>query len=137
MKTRSPFKALFTLLLAVGMGSMHFAQTKIEGVYNSKTKKFDPVDRIYNIGDFRGAYATFRTNDKRGIIDSTGKVIVPMMYDEIEPFMDGVARVEIFGNYPTHFGFIDEKGNEVLPVIYTDADDWFYRSMRFSDLLVV
>ena len=48
------------------------AQTKIEGKYNSKTKKFEAVSDVYNIEDFRGAFATFRLYDKRGIIDTTG-----------------------------------------------------------------
>jgi hypothetical protein len=130
---------LFTTAFPISFGLPQTlnAQTKIEGKYNSKTKKFEAVSDVYNIEDFRGAFATFRLYDKRGIIDTTGKVIVPVKYDEIEPFLDGVARVEIFGDYPTHYGYIDEQGNEVLPVIYTDADDWFYRSMRFSDLIVV
>ena len=134
------FRNLFLAIIlpiALGIFQTTSAQSKIEGTYNSKTKKFEATNTAYSFGDFRGAYATFRLNDKRGIIDTTGKVIVPMKYDEIEPFMDGVARVEIFGDYPTHYGYIDEQGNEVLPVIYTDADDWFYRSMRFSDLIVV
>ena len=130
-----------TLALCIAIGLvLHVSastQTKIEGTYDRATKKFIPKSEIYRIYDFRDGLASFRTNDKKGIIDTLGNVIVPMKYDEIEPFMDGVARVEIFGDYPTHYGYIDKQGNEVLPVIYTDADDWFYRSMRFSDLIVV
>jgi hypothetical protein len=36
--------------------------------------------------------------------------------------MDGFARVEIFGDYPTQFGFIDTKGKEIVSVQYMDAD---------------
>jgi hypothetical protein len=131
----SQFALVFATALTLSISAS--AQTKIEGTYDRTQKKFIPTNEIYRIYDFRDGLANFRTNDKMGIMDTLGNVIVPMMYDEIEPFMDGVARVEIFGDYPTHYGYIDEQGKEVLPVIYTDADDWFYRSMRFSDLLVV
>ena len=134
-KTYLPF--FHILIIALSVIQTASAQTKIEGTYDRKQKKFIPTSGVYSIYDFRDGLASFRTNDKKGIIDTLGNVIVPMKYDEIEPFMDGVARVEIFGDYPTHYGYIDKQGNEVLPVIYTDADDWFYRSMRFSDLIVV
>ena len=140
MTTNNTFRNLFLAIIlpiALGIFQTASAQTKIEGTYDRKLKKFIPTSGVYSIYDFRDGLANFRTNDKKGIIDTLGNVIVPMKYDEIEPFMDGLARVEIFGDYPTHYGFIDKQGNEVLPVIYTDADDWFYRSMRFSDLIVV
>ena len=35
------------------------------------------------------------------------------------------------------YGFIDKQGKEVLPPIYEDADDMWYRSMRFAEVLVV
>ncbi len=127
---------LFVILNIVLVNSTR-AQNRIEGTYNAKKRTFEAVNKNYTIKDFREGLAPFRINDKFGVIDSNGIIICPMKYDEIEPFMDGVARVEIFGDYPTQFGFIDTKGKEIVPVQYTDADDFFYRSMRFSDLLVV
>ncbi|PRP48817.1 hypothetical protein C7B63_20905, partial [Bacillus halotolerans] len=99
---------LHILIIALSLIQHLTAQTKIEGSYDSAKRKFIPKDEVYRIYDFRDGLASFRTNDKKGIIDTLGNVIVPMKYDEIEPFLDGVARVEIFGDYPTHYGYIDK-----------------------------
>ena len=101
---------LITLLLICNTGH---TQSQIEGTYDAQKRVYTPSNDIYRVYDFRDGLAKFRTNDKYGVIDTTGKVIVPMIYDEIESFLDGVARVEIFGDYPTHYGFIDMTGKEV------------------------
>ncbi|MFM7618374.1 MAG: WG repeat-containing protein, partial [Bacteroidota bacterium] len=100
------------LLLLLFCNTAH-SQSQIEGTYDSKKRVFSPSNNVYRVYDFRDGLAKFRTNDKYGVIDTTGKVIVPMKYEEIEPFLDGVARVEIFGDYPTHYGYIDKQGIEV------------------------
>lgn len=104
------------LIIALSLIQTLSAQTKIEGTYDRTQKKFIPKNEIYRIYDFRDGLASFRTNDKKVIIDTLGNVIVPMKYDEIEQFLDGVARVEIFGDYPTHYGYIDKQGNEVYTI---------------------
>jgi hypothetical protein len=48
---------------------------------------------------------------KSGFIDSTGKMVVPVIYDEVTPFVNGFARVWRDGK--SHL--IDKKGNEVVP----------------------
>lgn len=122
MKTHAPSKVLFTLLLAVGMGSMHFAQTKIEGVYNSKTKKFDPVDRIYNIGDFRnGSYSdgrmivsiNFPEGRKKRFVDEKGIEVIPCIYHDVKAFSGGKAQVQKDANGP--WITIDVNEKEVNP----------------------
>jgi hypothetical protein len=54
---------------------------------------------------------------KRGIIDGiSGEIILPVEYDEIESFRDGLSRVKKDGKY----GYIDTKGDIVVPVIYDE-----------------
>ena len=59
----SRLAAVFAIALTLNF-SAH-AQTKIEGKYNSKKKKFEATNSAYTFGDFRDAFATFRLNDKR------------------------------------------------------------------------
>jgi len=69
-----------------------------------------------------------------GLVDETGKEIVSVgVYDIIEPFSEGFARVwseDHRGEYRfrdfdngTH-GYIDIAGNEVIPCIFEDARDF-------------
>ena len=39
---------------------------------------------------FRNGLATFRVNDKVGVLDRTGKVILPADFDSIEVLADGL-----------------------------------------------
>lgn len=50
-----------------------------------------------------------------GIIDKSGKEIVPCIYDYISDFEDGMARVQKM----YYSGFINEKGEEIIPCDYT------------------
>jgi hypothetical protein len=44
-------------------------------------------------------------------------MVVPAVYDEIGPFSEGLAPVEVNGKW----GFIDTKGNMVIPAVYDSA----------------
>ncbi len=60
------------------------------------------------------------TNGKFGFIDKTGKVVVEPQYDYVEPFSEGMARVEIGDKW----GFIDEKGKLVIASQFDAAHDF-------------
>ena len=53
-------------------------------------------------------------NKKYGIIDKTGKVVIPMVYDKINRFSEGLACVEM----NKKSGIIDKTGKIVIPIIY-------------------
>ncbi|MBL7784688.1 MAG: WG repeat-containing protein [Chitinophagales bacterium] len=55
-----------------------------------------------------------RAGLKEGLLDRHGKVIAPPIYDQIEPFNNGMAIVRI-GN---KLGIINHRGKLVVPVIY-------------------
>jgi len=57
-----------------------------------------------------------RNGDRWGFIDSTGKVVVPFKYRNVNEFSEGLAAVREQGT----FGYIDENGAVVIPFIY----DW-------------
>ena len=67
---------------------------------------------------------------KFGFIDQTGKVVIPLVYDNCELFSEGLAVVSA-GSYPnTKCGFINESGQLVVPMDYDFA-------VEFSDGLAV
>ena len=58
-----------------------------------------------------------------------GKIVIPCKYRHIEKAdSDGLRKVwgglsekDIYGNTETLYGYIDSKGNEVIPCKYTDT----------------
>ena len=52
--------------------------------------------------------------DKCGVIDSTGREIIPMIYQWIGRFYDGMAPVALNHKY----GYVDKNGNETVPLKY-------------------
>jgi len=76
---------------------------------------------------FSGGYVEFKQNDKRGLIDKTGKIIAPAIYDDINPFYDGLAAVCKGGTktstwgidiWTDGWGFVDVTGKMVIPNNY-------------------
>ncbi len=55
--------------------------------------------------------------NKYGFIDTTGKIIVPPIYDEAIPFSNGFAAVR----HGKFWGFIDKTGKEIIPLQYESA----------------
>jgi hypothetical protein len=65
--------------------------------------------------------AIVRTEDyKYGYIDKTGKVVIPLIYDYISPFSEGLAYVEKDGKC----GYIDKTGKVIIPLIYEIAQSF-------------
>lgn len=59
-------------------------------------------------------------NNKYGFIDNTGKLVIPLQYDMIGGFVEGLAKVRVNGKN----GFINPKGELVIPMIYKDAQNF-------------
>ncbi len=49
-----------------------------------------------------------------GACDAQGSLLVPLMYDSILPFFEGLARVSMHD----HYGCVNDKGELVIPFIY-------------------
>ena len=101
--------------------------------------KFGYIDKLGNIAipfiyteahDFIDGVAVVATSSKKGtyddltfnfeLIDITGKSIVKyfLMYD----FKEGLARVR--SDEENKWGYIDKKGNVVIPLSFREADDF-------------
>jgi DNA-binding transcriptional regulator/RsmH inhibitor MraZ len=55
-----------------------------------------------------------RKGDKWGYIDKKGRMVIPPVYDDVQPFSENVqAMVEVNGKH----GYIDTKGDIVRPFV--------------------
>ncbi len=57
---------------------------------------------------------------KYGFVDEKGKIVIPIKYDAVRTFYEGLAAVELNDKW----GFIDKSGNEVIPLKYDDVWDF-------------
>ena len=99
-----------------------FLRTVFKGKENELSEeilsKYDWVD--YFFYDDR---ARVQLNDKEGYIDTDGKTICPIMYDETYIFSEGLASVCIDGKW----GFINTEGEEVIPLMYDEVIRMFHK----------
>lgn len=76
---------------------------------------------LYNLGE--GLVAFQKDNNKWGMMDKKGKVVLDATYGDIDPFTNGLARVKKFDGYK--YGFIDTKGNEKIDITYASARQFY------------
>lgn len=93
------------------------------GVLDTQGKIVVPCKYDY-IDCFSGArarvYNELNGNRKWGLIDKNGKELVRPLYQDMNQFFDGLARVCMSNAY----GYIDMSGKEVIPCIYSSAFDF-------------
>ena len=70
------------------------------------------------IQKFCNNLAGVNVNEKIGFIDTTGKMVVEPIYDDILTLRNGMVIVQLDGKW----GFIDENGKMIDP-IYDDVTD--------------
>lgn len=77
------------------------------------------------------AFRTINALDKEnfGVIDKTGKLLVPYQFQNIRLFHDNIAAAE----RNRYWGFIDTTGNYVIQPIYTSVNDFKEGIARVSD----
>ncbi len=93
------------------------------GYIDSSGKEIVPCNLEY-AGGFAEDRALFKKGNKYGYIDPSGKVIIPAIYDKVEHFEFGLARVNL-GGAENEIGFaggkwgaIDKQGKVVVPLKY-------------------
>lgn len=80
------------------------------------------LEHEYTSPGFKDGLVNVSTGDKYGCMDKTGKVVIPIKYDNLIEFKDGLALVSINNKC----GFIDKNGKEIIPIIYDKVS-------RFND----
>ncbi len=88
-----------------------------------------------NVGySFSNGLIQVEKDDKYGLADTTGKEVLPPVYDSVGDFNDGLAWVE----KNEMWGLIDTTGNEVLPFIYNQRfNEGFSRVKEDGNLSLV
>lgn len=87
------------------------------GVINSRFELVAPcIYQSVDVND-KANYFIVRQGDKTGTLDTTGKPVIPVIYDHINPFGNGCASAQ----KDSLFGFIDMKGTVVIPFAYENV----------------
>lgn len=101
-----------------------FLRTVFKGKENELSEeilsKYDWVDDF-----FYDDRARVQLNDKEGYINTEGKAICPIMYDETDIFSEGLASVCIDGKW----GFINTEGEEIIPLVYDEVIGLFHKGI--------
>lgn len=74
---------------------------------------------------------------KQGVINSDGKLVVPIEYDSIADFnKNGIAKAyrSETGSHSKKVGYIDQFGKELMPFIYYESS--FFRGGGFTKLFL-
>ena len=66
---------------------------------------------------------SFPNNEKYGVINKEGKVVIPFEFKEIGLYIKGLARASKLENKEL-WGWIDNKGNWTITPKFSDADDF-------------
>lgn len=108
---KSLVSAFFLLVVLGGVQAQtSYGQQVIQGKYNGDAKSFTAADSSYWVGTVVDGRAYLYRDGYVGLIDSSGRVLVPPMYDKIFAFdSGGIANVTRNGKY----GLIDINGNVV------------------------
>lgn len=57
---------------------------------------------------------------KAGFADATGRFVILPVFDEVEAFSEGLAKVKLGDKY----GYVNTKGERVIPATYREAKDF-------------
>ncbi|MDB5050736.1 MAG: hypothetical protein JWO30_3807 [Fibrobacteres bacterium] len=76
-------------------------------------------------GAFREGLAPVATEEGYGFIDSNGVPVGDMGYSDARPYSEGLAAVRVgFDDYSA-WGFVDRRGELVIPPLFTDVPGGF------------
>ncbi|ADQ04163.1 hypothetical protein Calow_0586 [Caldicellulosiruptor owensensis OL] len=97
-----------------------------------------PYDRTLMgfVDSFHEGLAAFGigwNNPKWGFFDRKGKIVIKPRYEDVEPFIGGLAPVKINGKW----GFIDKTGKEVFKPQYDEVKLFFDDLLRINNMLVM
>jgi WG containing repeat len=86
---------------------------------------FDDVNGFNDEG-----YANVRIARGKGVIDTTGKIIIPCVYGELVGIVNGFTTATLYnGTKPKKDGILNIKGEIVVPFIYDRIGGWFVEGL--------
>ena len=98
-------------------------------ILNNSSLKPIEIKNIDRLTYAEKGYFVAKKNDKFGFIDANGKIIVPIEYDEVQPFDDFVdltSKDVLFGvKKNDKWGFVNAQNQTVIPFMYSDIQGPF------------
>jgi hypothetical protein len=79
-----------------------------------------------SIGDLHSGIAVVERNDKFGVINKNGEIVIPLIYDFISDFRNNLAAAFI----EDKGCFINTKGTQISPLIYDDIATEMYGQLN-------
>jgi len=95
-----------------GMALVVVAGEKDYSYIDTSGKRVIEQDR--SAGSFHEGLAAVGNGHKSGYIDKTGKIVIPLKFDNTQGFHEGLGAVEVAKKW----GFVDKNGNEVIAPQY-------------------
>ncbi|RZF62383.1 WG repeat-containing protein [Sphingobacterium corticibacterium] len=118
-----------------------FEGTAQEFFYDDHTEKYGVKDKSGNVvvkpkfnqvSDFIEGSGLHEVmiNDKYGIVNSMGQVILPVIYDMIEAYNPYVGNLLLYVKVNDKYGFINQQGKIIVSPTYSYTDDKFRDGRR-------
>ena len=79
-----------------------------------------------SIGEIHSGIAVVQRDDKFGVINKVGKIVIPLIYDYISDFRNNLAAVFIEGKGC----LVNTKGEQISPLIYDDIPTELYGELN-------
>ncbi|UZT98851.1 WG repeat-containing protein [Chryseobacterium fluminis] len=118
--------------------NIHFHAYEKDGLYELRSGFVDRDGKIilpldYRIGNFREGFATVGKNGKYGFIDENKKMVIPLKFERVWNFFDGVAKAIYNGKSV----YVDTKGNilfesDINPESMKEYIGFFYEGMAIK-----
>ena len=118
----APAKPSYEVVGKVHNGMAKVKEGPLYGYVNSKNEYVIKA-QFEEAEDFKGGYAIVRKNDKFGVVDTTGKIIVPCLYDNVVYYGD-LFKVTKGGKV----GIISRSGKIVLECVYSSVSEWAWKN---------
>ena len=105
---------------AIVYSSYKNGETKV-GIIDRNGREVVPAiyQWLHNVYNFSEGMAAMAQNRKYGFVDATGKVVIPFKYDNVQSFINGIAKVWVGWH---HVGYINSKGQEIIPPDFEAMD---------------
>ncbi len=111
-------QGLRKLLLIALISAACFAQPTWANIWECHKPQVAGYTRVSCLSE---GLAWVQKDGKWGYINKTGKVVIPLQYDDAYSFYEGLAVVKKDGKY----GFINKTGNIIVPLQYDDVGAFY------------
>jgi TonB family protein len=122
MRIKFPFTQKFHWAFMLSIIFLHSLNGQIILNNYDTGVKLDQENKKYFMEPFKGRFARITADGYFGLIDSTGKIVLPVQYDFISDFEVGSAVIKLDGKQ----GLIDKQGNIIIPVKYDYVEPFYH-----------